>query len=421
MTCIRSACTKTILLSYCLSFYFASSLAQISKQSPKELEPVQHNATNKSGSFRGHSTICTGLKNDFDEALRTSKDRIREIIEAIHQQQHPPRSTCKHRRLLVLQFSITMEGIGSLLKLMTAGLAEAAHSNRTLVWGLDLPYSFSKTRQLWQSQEALRISGIDLFCEDGWRHQGGGPYSCFFQPLSSCSLEDAEFGELEQLGVRGFSDESRLKIMEARRGPACFHPPVNIPLYHSLFDNKKRSSIECCGGNCCMERHEWAAALAAYVFRLKPGLRKIFDDRKSAVWPSEAGGKAFCQCGNLSSTNITIRSTNSGEVWGLHIRHGDNKAMPRLYGNKRWYPLAEYLRAARERVHDLGTASCSQTHRDAHSSINSTGAGQCVATPSKSLSPSAIFITSDTLWEPRALMSSYGGLMGTCLPSVSQI
>ena len=30
------------------------------------------------------------------------------------------------------------------------GLAEAAHSNRTLVWGLDLPYTFEITRSIWQ-------------------------------------------------------------------------------------------------------------------------------------------------------------------------------------------------------------------------------------------------------------------------------
>ena len=33
------------------------------------------------------------------------------------------------------------------------GLAEAAHSNRTLVWGLDLPYTFEITRSIWQQAE----------------------------------------------------------------------------------------------------------------------------------------------------------------------------------------------------------------------------------------------------------------------------
>ena len=35
-------------------------------------------------------------------------------------------------------------------QVLLMGLAEAAHSNRTLVWGLDLPYTFEITRSIWQ-------------------------------------------------------------------------------------------------------------------------------------------------------------------------------------------------------------------------------------------------------------------------------
>ena len=35
-------------------------------------------------------------------------------------------------------------------QVLLMGLAEAAHSNRTLVWGLDLPFTFEITRSIWQ-------------------------------------------------------------------------------------------------------------------------------------------------------------------------------------------------------------------------------------------------------------------------------
>jgi hypothetical protein len=327
-----------------------------------------------------------------EPTLRRSAERIRDIMDAIHQQQHPPKSTCKSRRLLVVQFSQTMEGIGSLLKLLTAGLAEAAHSNRTLVWGLDLPYSFANTRQLWHSavqHKPLSVSGIDLFCENGWLHQGGGPYSCFFQHLSTCSVEDAEMEELVELGRRGFSDESRLKIMEPRRGPACFHPPFNMPLF------KK------CKGDGAMERHEWAAALAGYAFRLKPQLKKTFDKRRAGAWPIEAGGKVACQCGNR-----TISNSSLGKVWGFHVRHGDTKAMPKLYGNKRWYPLSEFLKAAQEKARGLGATSYRQTCQNAEDGTHGDQCSRCTPSQSSQLLPSAILVTSDNPDMPGEVQSA---------------
>lgn len=77
--------------------------------------------------------------------------------------------------------------------------------------------------------------------------------------------------------------------MEPRRGPACYHPPVDIPLFKklTLFGRETNKNDE----NRTMERHEWAAALAAYVFRLKPSLKKIFDHWRVRVWPIEAGGE----------------------------------------------------------------------------------------------------------------------------------
>lgn len=379
-----------------LTWCFATSLAKVG-----EVE-VEKKTT---GQLR-QDTFHSGLWTDEENTLRESTQRIRKIMDAIHKQQHPPRSTCKSRRLLIVQFSHTMEGIGSLLKHLTAGLAEAAHSNRTLIWGLDLPYSFGHTRRLWQSaaqHKPLSISGIDVFCDNGWLHQGGGPYSCFFQPLSTCSLEDADIEELVELGRRGFSDESRLKIMETRRGPACYHPPVNIPLFKNLglfSECDSNGTINKRDGHDAMERHEWAAALAAYVFRLKRRLKKIFDNRRVSVWPIEAGGNVACQCGLNRTIAQSVTGNVSRKVWGFHIRHGDTKAMPKLYGNKRWYPFSEFLKAAREKAQVLAYGSCYQARQDG----NEKDDGQCTV-ENYSL-PSAIFVTSDNPEMPSEVQSA---------------
>lgn len=304
-------------------------------------------------------------------------------MDAIHEQQHPPKETCKTRRLLVVQYSVSFEGAGSLLKFASSALAQAVHSNRTLVWGLDLPYTFEHSRLLWQSNstQPISIGGINLRCENGWMHQGGGPYSCFFLPLSSCSLEDATVEELVQLGQRGHSDEARLRLAEARRTPASFHIPKNAAGFKALY--KKDSNTNKANGDnsSVMHRHEWAAATAAYVFRLKPSLEKIFDERRKSVWPKEAGGIAQCQCG--PRRNSTYPEHGSGQVWGFHIRHGDNKAMPHIYGNKRWYPFQDYLKAAKAKARSLGAESCDQP---------SSAQGSCLR---KSVLPAAIFVTSD--------------------------
>lgn len=324
---------------------------------------------------------AAGQLGQADNDLARSVQRIRALMGAIHEQQHPPKESCKTRRLLVMQYSVSFEGAGSLLKFAAAALAQAAHSNRTLVWGLDLPYTFEHSRLLWQSNSTtpkpISIGGVDLNCDNGWLHHGGGPYSCFFLPLSSCSLEDATVEELVQLGRRGHSDEARLRLAEARRTPASYHIPKNMAGYRSLYvQSDNRTS---------WHRHEWAAAAAAYIFRLKPSLEKIFDERRKSVWPVEAGGTAECQCG--VQRNSTRSAKNGAQVWGFHIRHGDNKAMPHVYGNKRWYPFQDYLKAARQRARSLGAGSCSG---------NGTEGSQTACLKALTYTvPAAIFVTSD--------------------------
>jgi hypothetical protein len=80
---------------------------------------------------------------------------VQKILAKLHEQQHPPKETCRHRRLLVTQFEKVFEGLGSIMKIVLLQLAEAAHANRTLVWGLDLPYLFEHSRTEWFTSSSM--------------------------------------------------------------------------------------------------------------------------------------------------------------------------------------------------------------------------------------------------------------------------
>ena len=97
---------------------------------------------------------CIGSSADNDIFKYDTNDRwIKQLLLAINYNQHPPKSECHSRRLLVTQFPPKQfEGIGSCLKAVALGLAEAIHSNRTLIWGLDNPYIFEHSKSLWRHE-----------------------------------------------------------------------------------------------------------------------------------------------------------------------------------------------------------------------------------------------------------------------------
>lgn len=76
------------------------------------------------------------------------------------------------------------------------------------------------------------------------------------------------------------------------------------------------------------------------------------------------GGKVARRCCLNRTMSHSVTGNVSGKVWGSHVRHGDTKAMSKLYGNKRWYPFSEYLKAAREKAHVLASESCYQARRN---------------------------------------------------------
>jgi hypothetical protein len=328
-----------------------------------------------------------------------SAELVRKFAAALYEQQNPKKHECKHRRLLAIQFSPkSFEGIGSILKLIALALAEAAHSNRTLVWGLDLPFNFEHTRHLWAKpklRSSIKVGGgeVELDCTEGWKGQGGGAYSCFFEPISTCSLADATLDELYSLGRDGFRDEARIRIAESqRRGISAYHIPDPSKLPHfaeavaylealgkqdltttnpPLHQRKPSTDFATRGV------HEWAAALASYSFRLKGKLLQKLEIRRMKTWPKIAGGnspKCFCKppspsngkedTNNESVDFEEIGRRKTGSVWGMHVRNGDVSSLAHIYGNRKLFSFDDFFESLWTRFQeatwtDLDTKSSS--------------------------------------------------------------
>ena len=305
---------------------------------------------------------------------------MQRLIQLVHIQQHPPKESCKNQRLLVIQFINSFEGLGSILKLITLGLAEAAHSNRTLIWGLHpLPHMFEKSRDEWFNKKAttgkrkVMVKGLEFDCaydDDDIGYDGSGPYACFFHPLSSCTMNDVSYEEMIQMGSNGYSDVARVKIQEERRAPAAYQYPVHNRHYTKAFGTT---------GPPANLRHKWAGVLSAYVFRLKPNVVDLMEQRRLDLWPIHMGGNGFernCYQFCPDQFEGVHRDSEGDPIWGLHVRHGDMKAYQDIYGNRKLYPFEDYLLAAQRRGH------------------------QAVIEGNYSALPAAIYISSDSLEIP---------------------
>ena len=103
------------------------------------------------------------------------------------------------------------------------GLAEAAHSNRTLVWGLDLPLMFENTREEWfdkktySNKRNVKVKGHSFDCGGQPHVDGSGLYNCFFLPLSTCSIIDVNLLEMQDLGKVGYDDKKRVRLQVRRK------------------------------------------------------------------------------------------------------------------------------------------------------------------------------------------------------------
>jgi hypothetical protein len=277
------------------------------------------------GTLTKNRTVNSYLLND--KALDNNKGVtfIKDIMEVIHARQHPPKEECKNRRFMVLQMSSTsFEGTGSVLKQVMIGLAIAMHSNRTLIWGVGHPFMFEHTKELWAGEDYdnLKINNDYLDCSQ--HDHAGGPFGCFLQPISTCSLADASPSELISFSHNAYNESARLTMGEIRKGVALYHPPFGLfdyiwsqtkHVHGNKYDFKGR------------EPHLWASAIAAYVFRLKPNVFEIFQKRSDALFKG------------------------LDTIWGMHVRHGDLKALSNVYSYKEVFEFDDFFTAARQLSH----------------------------------------------------------------------
>jgi hypothetical protein len=260
---------------------------------------------------------------------------MNKIVRILHAIQHPPENQCKHRKLMVLQMKgNSFEGTGSLLKQILLGIAIAAHSDRTLVWGLGLPYIYEHSQDVWQGENNHNVQfhadSISVDCSNP--DPTGGAYKCFFEPMSGCTLADASASEIISYSMNCYNDTDRLMVGEvSRRGVALFHPPEGLYDYvltHQVGELGKGAQVrpEDIAG---LENNLWVAAVAAYVFRLKPSVVSQYLER----YEKDFGRNA------------------PRPLWGFHIRHGDLKAMPKMYRYKTVFSFDEFFAVARDMSH----------------------------------------------------------------------
>jgi hypothetical protein len=262
---------------------------------------------------------------------------MNKVVKMLHAMQHPLPKRCRQRKLLVLQMRGTsFEGTGSLLKQVLLGIAVAAHSNRTLVWGLGLPYIYEHTQDIWQGESNGKIqfhpNSINVDCSNP--DPTGGAYKCFFEAMTGCTLADASASEIIRYSANPYNDTDRLMVGDiSRRGVALFHPPEG--LFEYIVGHQKgplgKGKVVTPEDIKGVESNLWVSAVAAYVFRLKPAVTSQYTLKYAASF------------GLLSPRPL----------WGFHVRHGDLKAMPDMYRYKTVFGFDDFFGVARDLSHVL--------------------------------------------------------------------
>lgn len=254
--------------------------------------------------------VHSHVKKDYDIMNNEGMRLIDDILKLLTYRQNPSKNECVLKRLLVLDLKTTsLEGLGSILKNLIYGISIGMHSNRVLVFGVGLPYLFENTKDIWSTPEAsdILIGDTRLNCSTA-TVETGGPFECFFQRLSTCSISDTNRDELVAFSKNAFDTDARLLALEntqtIRQSLALYHPP------EGLFDYLLSSgnySLDFQEKVYAEEAHFWSSAVCAYIFRIKPELAVLFQERHNGFQ----------------------------DVWGLHIRHGDVKAMRDLISYKK--------------------------------------------------------------------------------------
>jgi hypothetical protein len=309
--------------------------------------------------------------------VATHNEEVSNLLKMIYTNQFPPKSKCASRRFLILDMSdASFEGIGSVLREAMFAMATAMHSNRTLIWGLHVPMLFRYSHELLLNEEVYENIKLDidtggdtsmlLNCRaNNIGDYISGPYRCFFQPISSCSLDDVTYQEMvDYSNGRQFDDHSRLMRNDLRRSPSLYHPPFGLFEYMSKIPGNSFSGsmddgngfAPALGRNSIDKYHLWSAAVAAFIFRLKSDVVKSFIRRNSDI------GFPFSQplLDKYAPSPLTMENGLPREemqkktVWGIHIRHGDLKFNKQIYSYKRVFQFEEYFEGARAHSHKLG-------------------------------------------------------------------
>ena len=309
---------------------------------------------------------------------------IATLLHALHRQQHPPSASepCTSRRLLVTRLDNKFEGLASVVLQIVMGLAEAAWSNRTLVFGPDLPYMFEESREEWLGVDGLGGAPAapaaaatltlpngttpSLSCSD-WPGRGGGPFSCFFLPLSACTLSHLSPQDLRGLGLNGFNDSARVKLMEPRRGIAAYHAPLHNPAFAKAFATASGAHHP---------HHTWAAALAAYVFRLQPNVQAILEARRAAMLAGSSSSSKHAStitacAGKQRQQQQQQQQQQQPVQWGMHVRAGDIKALAHVYSNRKVFSFEQMMEEVTRMSRDVALPSAASDSSSSSSSSSS--------------------------------------------------
>jgi glycosyltransferase involved in cell wall biosynthesis len=239
------------------------------------------------------------------------------------------------------------EGLGSVVGEVAGALGEAMHSNRTLVWGVGLPYMLDRTRDEWVSPRGSEGAGSVWFSStnnthldcSGWEGMGGGAWACFFASISSCSLEDATFDELVALGENPYNNSARLKFQEHRRGVSLYTVPSE-----AAAPDLRAAALAA-----AHPRHTMAAGLIGYLLRLVPRVADAVEARRAALWGGRIG--VSCPPRGFPGSTAGNSSEDTSRVWGMHVRRGDVARNEDVYKNRQLFSFENMYEALRKKAH----------------------------------------------------------------------
>jgi len=220
----------------------------------------------------------------------------------IWRHQHP--SSCENQKFLIYVMLDWETGIGSTIHVTTIALGMAMETGRILV--------------LYPTPNLSWVKGV--FCEDYDTLD-----TCYFEPITSCSVYDIFGGKLEKLDdipeidMSGNVDQSHLTVLRAHALAIVVTWPASIQL---SIPDQFHKLLSMSGMQVNQWSHWWRAQAVAYIVR--PNRRTLveLDSRRRLFFPNKA----------IDPGTISI-----------HIRHGDKWKESTLVADEDHLRLAEEL------------------------------------------------------------------------------